>query len=136
VTGSCRGYEHWGHCASITICRVSLEASRGPLSSVMSRIEVSGTLGRVRRGKGVLLRGMEDINHESSRAGPLEYPSGRSSVYRRDSAYGLEVFGMKPPSAALIVCFQNLSVCKDLGRSCRCFEMRYSSRLVSVSFLS
>ena len=136
VTGSCRGYEHCGHCASLTICRASLEASRGPVSRVMSRIEASGTLGRVRRGKGVLLRGMEDINHESSRIDPQDYPSRTSSGCKRDSAHGLEVFGMKPPSAALIAYFQNLSVCKDLGRSCRCFEMRYSSRFVSVSFLS
>jgi hypothetical protein len=124
VTGSCRGYEHCGHCASLTICRASLEASRGPLSRAMSRMEVSGALGRARRGKGALLRGMEDINHESSGIGPLDYPSGTSSGCRRDSAHGLEVFGMKPPSAAPLVYFQNLSVCKDLGRSCRCFEMR------------
>jgi hypothetical protein len=92
VTGSWRGYEHCGHCASLTICRASLEASRGPLSRVMSRVEVSGTLVRVRRGKGVLLRGMEDINHESSTIGPRDYPSGTYSGCRRDSAHGLGVF--------------------------------------------
>jgi hypothetical protein len=93
VTGSCRGYEHSEHCASLTICRASLEASRGPLSSVMSRIEVSGTLGRIRRGNGALLRGLEDINHESSRIGPPDYPSGTSSGCRRESAHGLENSG-------------------------------------------
>lgn len=70
VTGSRRGYEHCGHCASLTICLASLEASRGPF-------EKEGSMGEEldnfdigdRRGTEVLLRGSEDIGSVSTSAG-------------------------------------------------------------------
>ena len=134
VTGSCRGYEHCGHCASLTICRASLEASRGAFSGVTSRVEVSVTLDRGRRGKGVLLRGMEDINHRSCRMVRWTVLLERPLVVGRSRPTASRYLEMKPPFAALLVYFQKLYVCEDLGRSCRCLKcgIRLSSRLVSV----
>lgn len=80
VTGSRRGYEHCGHCANLTICLASLEASSGPFdkgTSVEDEVEVF-EIGERRDGRAALLSGRDDINSASSSARPLDYPSTSS----------------------------------------------------------
>lgn len=62
VTGSCRGYEHCGHCVSRTICRASFEASSGPVGEGGSESdECVKVLDEVRWRGNVEFNGREDI---------------------------------------------------------------------------
>lgn len=89
VTGSRKGYEHWGHCASLTICRASLEASSGTSCSVMLRVGL-GVLERADRSEmGVLLK---DINGVSTSAVPSDCPDQVPFVEKR-SAQSRKVVG-------------------------------------------
>jgi hypothetical protein len=73
VTGSRRGYEHCGHCTSLTICRASFEASRGMSEGVVLEVEEFGNVEMAdRRERGVSLSGKETINASSFVAGPLD----------------------------------------------------------------
>jgi hypothetical protein len=133
VTGSCRGYGHCGHCASLTISRASLEASRGPFSGVMSMVEVSGTLGMDRRGKGVLLRGMEDITSrfvQETSAGLLE-----RLVVVEGSQPTIEVIG------EAVVCssprlFPKFICLRRSRAQLRCLKWGIRSRFVSSRLVS
>jgi hypothetical protein len=69
VTGSWSGYEHCGHCASLTIRRASLEASSRASCSMMLRVEVDVLERGDRSGTEVLLK---DINGTSTSAEPSD----------------------------------------------------------------
>lgn len=62
VTGSIRGYEHSGHCISLTICLASFEASSAALWSSGSVLEEFGIFedGDLKR-RGAFSSGREDI---------------------------------------------------------------------------
>ena len=78
VTGSCRGYEHCGHCANLTICLASLEASRAAFDGMISVREVFGVFE-----EGGDRRGMEDMKATLSSAGHLDCPSSSSRRSKR-----------------------------------------------------
>jgi len=62
VTGSRRGFEHCGHCTSLTICRALFEAWRGGFKAVGLEVGELGVLERAdRRESWVSLRGREAI---------------------------------------------------------------------------
>lgn len=71
VTGSRNGYEHWGHCANLTIRRASFEASRGASCSVMLRVEPEDLERGDRSGREVLVK---DINGVSTSEVPSDCP--------------------------------------------------------------
>jgi hypothetical protein len=71
VTGSRNGYEHWGHCASLTIPRASSEASSGTSASVILSVELEVLERGDRSARGVLLK---DINGTSTSAVPSDCP--------------------------------------------------------------
>jgi hypothetical protein len=89
VTGSWRGYEHCGHCASLTIRRASFEGSSGASCSMVLRLEEEVLERGDRSGRELLLK---DINGASTSAELSDCPWS-TSVCNRESAQSREVFG-------------------------------------------
>lgn len=69
VTGSTRGYEHSGHCASRTICLASLDGSSGEVMVTESKVGGLGGFEGACRSERWELSGREDINANISRTG-------------------------------------------------------------------
>ena len=89
VTGSRNGYEHCGHCASLTIRLASMEALRGASASMILSDELEDFERGDRRGRGELLG---NINGASTSVEPSDCP-GSISVCKRESTQSREVFG-------------------------------------------
>ena len=89
VTGSRYGYEHWGHCANLTIRRASSEGSSGSSCSILLRVELGVFERGDRRGREELVK---DINGDSTSTVPSDC-TGSSSVCKRASAQSRVVFG-------------------------------------------